>query len=459
MISATLSKVKRFFSKKFVKSALFLFVCVFLCKVLGLIYRIPLTNIVGLEGVGLYQLVFPLYSFLLILSSNAVPLALSKMISRKLKEGEYIYVSKLKKIAFIFFAVLGTFFSMLLLVFARHISFLQGNEGATLGYYFIAPSILLVAIIAVFRGIFQAEKNMVPTGISQIIEQVLKFGFGIFLPLLFAHFGTLFQVALCLMAVTISEFCALVFLLVAYVVKKRKSSHKVSGDNAIQISNNVKNIIIFKDLIKNIIPILISNLIVPFCVLIESFLIVNILTYLGVEMWQATAVYGAYSGIVCTLINAPTTLISSIGLVLVPYVSENKEAQVQKRDELNTSFKLTTLISVPFLLCYCFFSYFIVYMLFPSLSVDMIESTAIMLSISSINVVSLSFTYVISNYLQSIDLMYEPVKCFLFFNIFRLIIGFLALMKFGIIAFVAVSAFVYLCQFFQIFSILRRIKC
>ena len=68
MMQAKIAKIKSFFGQKFVKSALFLFVSVLICKVLGLIYRIPLTNIVGIEGVGIYQLIFPLYSFLLILS-------------------------------------------------------------------------------------------------------------------------------------------------------------------------------------------------------------------------------------------------------------------------------------------------------------------------------------------------------------------------------------------------------
>ena len=213
------AKAKSFIGQKFVKSALSLFVCVFICKILGLIYRIPLTTIIGAEGVGIYQLIFPLYSFLLILSSNAVPLALSKMIAEKIKVGNLVYVSKLKRIAFIFFFVLGTFFSILLICFSKEISMLQGNTSATLGYYFIAPSVVIVSIIAVFRGILQAEKKILPTGISQILEQVFKFGFGIILPLYFAHYGLEFQVAMCLLSVTLSEIIALIYLILSYKIQ------------------------------------------------------------------------------------------------------------------------------------------------------------------------------------------------------------------------------------------------
>lgn len=464
-MQSILSSIKAFLSKGVVKGALVLCISALICKFIGIFYRIPLTNIIGAEGIGLYQLVFPIYSLLLILSSNALPVAISKIVSQKIKEQDFSYVAKLKKVAINFFGLFGFVLTVLLMLFAKQISSLQGNESAFIGYIAIAPSVFLVSILSVYRGIFQGFKDMKPTGYSQVIEQVVKLVLGLFLPIYFSSYGLAFQVGMALVGVTISEFIALIYIIVLfYFFKKTKIK-----TNIISL-NNAKYKDILKVLLKTTFPIMLANCIIPLCVVIESFLIINGLVYVGYNILYATQVYGVYSGVVTTLINVPIVLASSIGVALVPHISaenksndvtvntskDNKEKSSALYQSFNNCVKLGLIIAIPSALFFCFFSFFIIRLLYPTLEFELQNLSALLLIFSSINIVSLSFTYICSSYLQALGNLYEPVICMSIMNFLRLIISFIALIKFGILSFIAFSAFVYICQMMTLVSSIKK---
>ena len=152
-----------------VKGAFLLGVGTFVSKLLGALYRIPLTNIIGGYGLGLYQMVFPVYAVLLDFSGASVPGALSKMISALDSEEKESKAYNYLQTSIRVFALLGIVFSILLAVFAKQISKLQGNQSAYLGYLFLSPAVFLVCFLSCFRGYFQGLMNMKPTAISQII--------------------------------------------------------------------------------------------------------------------------------------------------------------------------------------------------------------------------------------------------------------------------------------------------
>ena len=124
-----------------IRGALFLSIGGFITKVIGAIYRIPLTNILSAEGIGLYQMVFPLYSLLLTVSSTGVPNGMAKLIAEG-RNGE-----KVLKSALYFFVPISLIASIFLAVFGYKLALLQGNALAKTCYYAIAPSVLLVSVI------------------------------------------------------------------------------------------------------------------------------------------------------------------------------------------------------------------------------------------------------------------------------------------------------------------------
>ena len=479
-----------FLSNSAVKGALFLCVCVFICKVIGVLYRVPLTNILGAEGIGIYQLVFPLYSFLLVISSTSLPVGISRIISNKIKEKHFNYIEKFKRVIFCFFGVFGLVLTSLLLIFAFDISQIQGNTMATLGYLCIAPSVFLVCLLSVYRGILQGYKDMLPTGISQLIEQFIKMIAGILLPLAFLKYGISVSVAMALLGVTISELIALLYIMLHYKIKNKKIYNNINISNAEESSfelnsdkegSCVKQI--FHDLIKVILPIMLSGCITPLAVLIESFALINIMTDSYASVVMATEVYGVYSGVVMTLINAPIMLSSAISSALVPnleQVYDSKDVRCQKHKSLNKEYccsnaiyigddkikkisgkntekimyciKLNLLISVISALCFVFFGYLIVDIFFPSLDSDFVVLSSKLLMVLSINVITLSFSYIFSSVLQGIGKFYKPLVCLFIMNVLRIALALICLQEYGIIAFAIASVFVYFLMFLELFK-------
>ena len=155
-----------------IKGAFSLGVGAFICKILGAFYRIPLTNLLGSYGLGLYQMVFPVYALLLDFSGAGLPSALSRIIA--MQENKDIASKRLLKSSIKLFLTLGIFACIFMALFSKTISILQGNESASVAYLFLSPAIAFVSVISCFRGYFQAYLDMRPTAISQIIEQVVN---------------------------------------------------------------------------------------------------------------------------------------------------------------------------------------------------------------------------------------------------------------------------------------------
>lgn len=143
-----------------------------LAKILSAVYRILLTRILGGEGIGLYQLIFPVYSLCVVLSTAGLPMAISKVISKNAGNEKTV----LKKSLILTSLVSVLIFSFLIL-FSEALANLQGEPNLKLCYVILAPTIILVGCISVLKGYFQGKNNFTPSAISNILEQVLNFGF------------------------------------------------------------------------------------------------------------------------------------------------------------------------------------------------------------------------------------------------------------------------------------------
>ena len=170
----------------------------FITKVIGALYRIPLTNLLGAEGIGIYQMVFPLYCLLLTVSSTGVPNGIAKLIAEG-NDAETTLKSALK-----LFIPIGIIGRLVMAIFSSKIATLQGNSLATKSYIFISPSVLAVSVISCFRGYYQGLIDMKPTAISQVLEQVIKLIFGLSLTYAFRN-NVAIGASMATLAVTLSE--------------------------------------------------------------------------------------------------------------------------------------------------------------------------------------------------------------------------------------------------------------
>lgn len=306
--------------KSFFKGALTVTVGMTACKIIGAFYRIPLTVLLGSEGIGIYQMVFPFYTMLLTISSTGIPTGLSKLIGEG-KNATSVLRKSLK-----LFGVIGGFLAVLMMIFSFRLASLQGNVDGGYCFLLLAPSVFIVSIISVFRGYFQGKMNMFPTAFSQIVEQVVKLVFG----LSFAYFlpvSIKLKSAFCCLAVTISEIICLVWLVVEF--RKQKGCQKQTVGLEISL----------KEIVKLIAPITIVSILLPISRVADSFLSVNLLPF---DVAKNTSLYGIYTGGVETLISVPIAVCYGISVSAIPFLSADKK---NNKTAYNTFF-ITILLSL-----------------------------------------------------------------------------------------------------------------
>jgi len=285
----------------------------FIAKILGAIYRIPLTNLIGGHGIGLYQMAYPVYCILLTVSATGIPSSIAKLTAERIERGESA-LPLLKKSLFLFLSI-GVVGSLIMLVFSPLVAKAQQSEEILFGYFFLAPSVAITSVISVFRGYFQGKNNMLPTALSEIVEQAVKVGVG----LLFAYLykGNVSKaVTALLLGVTLSELAALgLMLLLFYLRKDRQKTQKQGGR------------VEMKHILRLSIPVTLSAILFPLSTMLDSVLAVR---FLSGYTQDAVALYGLFSGGAVTMINLPVSVCYGIAAASVPAVAS---AQAQYKDE------------------------------------------------------------------------------------------------------------------------------
>lgn len=349
---------------KLLKGALILSIGGFITKVIGAIYRIPLTNALGAEGIGLYQMVFPLYSLLLTVSSTGVPNGISKLIAEGKNENSVL------KSALCFFVPISFIASLLMAVFSFQIAKIQGNILAKNCYISIAPSILAVSVICCFRGYFQGGCDMRPTAVSQILEQVVKLSVGLFL--CYAIKGNVVKLAtFATIAVTASEIVTCVYFIILKKVKG--GGFKVLFNQKCQISM----------VLKTVVPIMLCTLILPTTRTIESFYIVNILNKYTTS---ATSLFGLYSGAVESIVGVPIALCYGIAVTSVPEIASKKNNGQNYRAKIVEAIIYTAVSSFFFAVIFFFGAKTVVAVLYKNFNLNEASITINLLKLSSLSV-------------------------------------------------------------------------
>ena len=371
-------------------------------KIIGALYRIPLTNVLGAEGMGMYQLVFPVFALFMVLSSAGVPTALSRIVAEKRAMGESV-----KKYLFVAMAVLvtlSTLSTILVLSLSRPLARWQGNESVALGFQIIAPSIFFVGITAGLRGWFQGEMHMLPTAISNVIEQVVKLACGLGFAVYLKRYGLIWSVAGAFLGVTLSEIVAAGYLVITYLVRERK--HKVSGKLlSFEKEEGVK-------MLRIAFPIAIVALLLPLSNFFDSFIVVNVLKLRGLSTHLATSQYGLLSGPVTSLVNMPVVLIMSLAVAIVPSVSVSRA----ERDidsilfKSRLSLKLAYMVGVPSAIFMMVFSREIISLLYSSLEEGPLVTASNLLIITAPNIVIMSVMQIYVSLLQALDKTMSAVK-------------------------------------------------
>ena len=157
--------------ENFLSGALVLSLGGLLAKILGALYRIPLTNIIGSYGMGLYQLVFPPYILFLTVAQAGVPTAVSKLIAENNQIGNFQQGRKVFRFAMLLLGLLGALCAVAMAALSNVIARSQGNAETAKAFLIVAPALVFVPVTNVLKAYFQGNMNMVPSGATTVVEQ------------------------------------------------------------------------------------------------------------------------------------------------------------------------------------------------------------------------------------------------------------------------------------------------
>lgn len=336
-------------SVHFVKGAAILGIAGLLSKLLGAVYRIPYQNIAGDIGLYVYMQVYPLYTALLILAQAGFPIAISKLVSERLAVGDTYGARKAFRVASITLFILGVFFFLLLFAGAPFIADFMGDEKLTMPLRAVAWSLLLVPFVSIMRGYFQGQQNMMPTGVSQVVEQLIRVIF-----ILIAAYWAMMVYQDAYLAGTGAVFAALPGAATAVIVlliywRKSSDQHYLGDGSGLQPSANswtTKQVL--RSLLFYALPICLGALVMPLIPLVDSITVVNMLQFSGMDEEMAKIIKGAFDR-GQPLIQFGTFFATSLSLALVPAISE-AAAQGQHRviaARTEVALRLTSLLGIP----------------------------------------------------------------------------------------------------------------
>ncbi len=385
--------------KSFISGALILSLGGLLAKILGALYRIPLTNIIGSYGMGLYQLVFPPYILFLTVAQAGIPVALSKLIAENNQLGNFDRSRKIFRSAFIFLTVLGAVCVALMAGLSNVIAKSQGNAETATAFLIVAPALLFVPVTNALKAYFQGNMNMVPSGITTVIEQIVKLAVGLYCAVKFmpdvhkAVMGAVF-------AITVSEFGSMVIMSIVYLAHARKNKF---GKVTVGISD-VKSIA--SPIFALAIPVALGGFAMQMSQVIDSVMVVNLLT-----VPNATEMYGLWTGPVNSMLGLPIALSSGVAVSALPSITKtfysNDKEKLAK--SFNSAMKLTFVISLPCAFGMIALSRPILQLLYDGLPQNEIYVSSVLLSLSGLSIVFLAVMQTSVSVCQAVGKPYASV--------------------------------------------------
>ena len=305
----------------FIKGAAILAAVGLICKFIGVLFRIFAVRIVGEHGMFYYELVYPTYSWLLIISSSGIPTAISRMVAERAAVGNYDGARHVFRRSLLLLLLIGAVTSALMFFGAEWIGTvaLGSDIGAKYSMMALAPALLFVSVMCAYRGYLQGLQRMTGTSVSQLTEQVFKFIFGLLLAyLLFRRYH---HTPMCyaagaaglLIGVTISEVLSLIVIIVFYLRTRGQYKALIEDPNPHEK--------VFGPILAIAIPITLGASILPIANVLDSAMITRLLRGIGYSDEAAKLNYTALCTYVRSVINLPATLTIGIAMSIVPAIS------------------------------------------------------------------------------------------------------------------------------------------
>lgn len=328
----------------FLQGAAILAVATAIVKLIGAIYKIPLQSVIGKAGYGYFGTAYSIYDVLLMVSTTGLPVAMSRMISEAQTLERHDQIRKIFRVALRVFLVLGIVGTAGMLFGAKLLSgWIQQNDRAWFAIACLAPAVLLVSIIAAFRGFFQGQSNMTPTSVSQVFEALCKLVFGLGFAMLLMDFtmgNETFGAGGAILGVTIG--CAVSAIYLAMRYRKASKALPKGGD-----TDSSKKIL--KTLLAIAVPITIGSAGLQIINLVDSAVYMGRLVgAAGVVSDRADELKGIYE--FCrTIFNLPGAFITPLVISIIPAITSHLTMKNERGVRMveGSALRITGLIAMP----------------------------------------------------------------------------------------------------------------
>lgn len=381
-------------------------------RIIGLLYRSPLTAVIGDEGNGYYGYAFNIYSIVLMVSSYSIPSAISKLMAQKLALGEYRNAQRVFYCTMAYALTVGAAFSLFvwfgagLLVPPRSVPVLR----------VLAPTIFIFAILGVLRGYFQANQTMVQTSISQILEQIMNAAVSIGAAWFFMHrlaagqdvheqavYGAMGSA----LGTGSGVLTALIFMAVMYLVNRRYFMKRIRKDRTGREDPWTG---IMRDTILVITPFILSGFILNLTTTVNQTIFSKIMIGAkGLDEIDITTAYGIFSNKAVVITNIPISIATAVAAAIIPNISSAyaRKDREETRRRVIAAVRITNIIATPCALGLIALARPVTMVLFPQW--ESLGLASALLALLGVTVIFYSIATIMNAALQSIGRMQMPL--------------------------------------------------
>ncbi len=321
-------------------------------RIIGMLYKIPMTHMIGSEGMAYYNTAYEIYSIVLILSSLSIPLALSKLIAAREQNKEYKTSGRIFRLTMLLACVSGGIASLVIWFGAGFFAELTGYPSAKYPLRILAPTLFVVAVLGVLRGFFQGHRTMVPTAVSQIIEQIVNAVISILAAyLLMKAFVTdESQAARGAAGGTLGTLCGAVagafFLGFVFYMNRGYVQRKEAGDHRSKEESSYE---LLKAICLTLFPIILSQTVYQISGILDIGIFGNYMEAMGVSESQSAVLQEAYTNKYRQLTNVPVAIASALSAAIVPALTASFQERnmLDIRKKIHSSIKMNMIIALP----------------------------------------------------------------------------------------------------------------
>ncbi len=385
-------------------------------KFLGAFFRIPLANMIGAVGMANYAPAYSLYNFLLVFSTAGIPVAVSKMVSERHAAGRYAEAARVFHLSRLLMFATGMVGFGVVFLYAEEIAELFHVPGASLSMRAMAPALLLVPLVASYRGYFQGMNNMIPTAVSQITEQIFRVAAGLALAMFLKDNAWIFggftwqqrgAAGGCFGAAA-GGLGGLLAMGMLYLTARRQLKERIRRDRTPRCSSSF---LILKRILAIALPITLGAAIMPIVGLIDAGVVAARLQASGWEKEVAEDLYGQLTGFAAPLIGFPQILIQSVVVSLVPLAAAAKQKKdvCQLQETLGMGYRIAMILGTPCAVGLIALAQPVLLLLYPSQKASAIHA-APCLQLLGMGFFALAVVQISTGALQGIGRQMVPVR-------------------------------------------------